>query len=142
MPAYGTQTPPLALFPFYPESQVFVHSAETVTAGESSQQLHLPPGPVAGQKGIRVEVDFSADPGNFEFYVQESDDDSLGSASYQLVPSGGDITQATKTAGPNGANTRVATDLIPIAGQFCDLYWKTPPSNGSIKVTARITRAA
>src|SRR5579871_2375720 len=141
MPAYGTQATPPALFFSYPNNQATVFSSEAVVAGEYSQQVQIPLNPTAGSRGVRVEVDFNSDPGNFEIDVMESDADSLGSLGYDQVPAGGGMTQANKTAGPNGANTRVATDLVPISGQFLCLYVKTAPSNASIKATARITRA-
>jgi hypothetical protein len=142
MSIYGTQSPPPALFPFPPGHAFLVFNAEAVVAGEYSQQVALPTGPTAGQRGIRVEIDFSADPGAGEFYVMEGDNDSAGSGDYDQVPAGGDLAYGNITAGPNGVNTRLSTDLIPIAGQFVLIYCKTKPSNAGIKVTARISRAA
>lgn len=142
MPAYNSQVPPPALFPFYPQSQFRVFSAEALVINEYSQQVQLPPGPTAGAKGIRVVIDFNANPGNVEILVVEADNDAAGAADYVQVPSGGDLTQGQLTAGPNGANTRLTTDLIPVAGQFAALFVKLPPSNGNITATARFTRAA
>lgn len=143
MPSYGTQTPPPALFPFPPGNRFLVFNAESPLAGAYSQQVTLPTGPTAGSRGIRVEIDFSANPGNVEIYIMESDADfENGSLGYNQVPVGGDLTQAGIISGPNGASTRLTTDLIPIAGQFCCLYVKTAPSNAGIKTTARISRAA
>lgn len=142
MPKYGSALQPPFLGTNYPLHQYAVFNAEAVTLGEYSQQVGLPLGPTTGAKGIRVEIDFSANPGNFEFDVMESDSDILGPLGYDQVPTGGGMTQANVTSGPNGANTRIATDLIPVAGQFVCLYVKTIPSNASITCTARITRAA
>jgi hypothetical protein len=141
MPAYGTLTSVPALFPFPPGHTFLVFNGDTLAAGEFSQQVSLPPGPTAGQRGIRVQIDFSADPGNVEIYVMEGDNDAAGSADYDQVPNGGDLVYANITKGPNGANTRLSTDLIPIAGQFALLYVKTAPTN-AVKGTARISRAA
>jgi hypothetical protein len=141
MPPYNTQSPPPALFPFPPNHAFLVFNGDTLTAGEYSQQVALPPGPTAGARGVRVEVDFSADPGAIEIYVMESDNDPAGSGGYDQVPSGGDLVYANITSGPNGANTRLSTDLIPIAGQFTCLYVKTKPTN-AVTCTARISRAA
>jgi|ERR1700722_5226707 len=141
MPAYNTQVPPPALFPFPPGHTFLVFNGDTLQVGEFSQQVTLPTGPTAGQRGIRVVIDFSADPGAGEIYVMEADNDAAGSGDYVQVPVGGDLAYAAVTKGPNGANTRLTADLIPIAGQFACLYVKTAPSN-AVKCTARISRAA
>lgn len=140
MPPYNTQSPPPFLAIGAPLNTYLVFIAELVAAGEFSQQLGLPLAAVAGQKGIRVEIDFSANPGAFEIDVMEADWDANGQLEYQQVPSAGQLN--TVTNGPNGANTHSSTDLIPIAGQFCCLFVKTAPANAGIKVTARISRAA
>lgn len=142
MPAYNFQVPPPALFPFPPQHTFLVFNNETVLVNEYSQQVQLPPGPTAGQRGIRVVIDFNAAPGNVEFDVVEADNDAAGAADYANVPSGGQLNQGALTAGPNGAGTRLITDLIPISGQFAALFTKTAPSNANIKATARISRAA
>lgn len=142
MPSYNTNYPPPFLAYEYPLSSYLVFSKEALTVGEFSQQVSLPLGLVAGQKGIRVEVDFNSDPGNFELDVLEADNDTAGQFEYQQVPSGGAMTQANKTSGPNGVNTHISTDLIPVAGQFVLVYVKTAPSNASITATVRISRAA
>ena len=142
MPAYGTQNTPPALFPFYPQSEYLVFNVEALVLSEYSQQVNLPPGPTAGQKGIRVVIDFNANPGNVEIDVLEADNDAAGTADYANVPNGGQLTQAVITNGPNGASTRLISDLLPIAGQFVCLFVKTKPSNANITCTARITRAA
>ena len=141
MPAYGTQTSVPALFPFPPENSFLVFNVDTLVTGEYSQQVSLPPGPTAGARGIRVQIDFSADPGACEFYVMEGDNDAAGSADYDLVPSGGDLVYGNITTGPKGVNTRLSTDLIAIAGQFTCLFVKTKATN-AVTCTARITRAA
>ncbi len=143
MPAYGTQVPPPAIYPQGgPQSSFLVFAAEAVVINEYSQQVHLAPGPTSNTKGVRVVIDFNQNPGNCEFLVVEADNDKAGSSDYALVPSAGDLTQTNLMNGPNGVNTRLATDLIPIAGQFAAVFVKTPPSNGGTTVTARITRAA
>lgn len=139
MPQYNTALQPPFLSYEYPLNEYLVFNAETLTLGEFSQQLQLPIGPVAGQKGIRVEVDFSANPGAFELDVMESDYDLNGSLNYQQVPAGGQIN--TVTNGMNGANTHQSTDLIPVAGQFVCIYVRTPPAN-AVTATVRISRAA
>lgn len=140
MPKYNTQLPPPALFPFPPGNRILVFNADTLTTGEFSQQVTLPTGPTAGSRGIRVELDFSANPGAYEIDVMECDSDfENGSLEYQEVPEGGALT--TVTAGPNGANTHQSSDQIPIAGQFACLYVKTAPAN-PCTCTARITRAS
>lgn len=141
MPRYGTQTPPPSLSPFYPTNQFAVFSAEAVTLAEYSERVNIAMGSVGGQKGIKVEIDFSADPGTVTIDVMESDSDILGTGGYQKVPTGGTMTQATLTTGPNGANTRLGSDLIPFAGQFGCLKITVAPTN-VVTVTARITRAA
>jgi hypothetical protein len=142
MPPYGTAPNLPALFPFPPGHTFLVFSAEAVIAAETSQQVALPPGPTAGAKGVRLVIDHNAAPGNCEYYLAESDNDAAGVQDYNLVPIGGDLTQAGLVAGPNGAGTRLITDQIPVAGQFVAVYVKTAPSNANIKVTARISRAA
>lgn len=139
MPAYGTQTPPPSLGFNYPLNQVSVFQAETLIDGEFSERVCIPLGPTSGVRGIRIEGDFSANPGAFEIDVMECDDDSLGKNEYQQVPTGGVIN--TVTTGANGANTHFSTNLIPIAGQFACLYVKTHPAN-AVTCTARITRCA
>jgi hypothetical protein len=142
MPPYNTQVPPPALFASGgPQSSFLVLNKEAVLASEYSQQVHLAPNPSSSTKGLRVVIDFSANPGNVEFYVCESDNDSAGSADYIEVPSGGDLTQGSLITGPNGALTRLVADLNPFAGQFAALFTKTPPSNGGITCTARFTRS-
>jgi len=141
MPSYNTQFPPPALFSFGPGNFALVFNSETVLAAEYSQQVNLPAGPTAGQRGIRVQIDHSAAPGNCEYYILEADNDAAGQLDYTEAPNGGDLTQANLVAGPNGAGTRLSTDLIPIAGQFVLIYVKTAPAN-AVKVTARISRAA
>ncbi len=138
MPAYNFLTNCPAL---YPGDSFLVFNAEAVLVGEYSQQVALPPIIGSGNKGVRVVIDASAAPGAGEFYVMEADNDAAGSADYVQVPSGGDLAFGNVTAGPNGAGTRWTTDLIPVAGQNLALYCKTPPSNGGIKITARVTRA-
>lgn len=139
-PAYNTQSPPPALFPFGPGNRQLVFNAEALTTGEYSQQIVLPTGPVAGAREVRIEIDFSANPGVFEIDVMESDSDfENGKAEYQQVPTGGQIN--TVTAGPNGANTHQSTDLIQISGQFMCLYVRMQPAN-AVTCTARITRAS
>lgn len=140
MPQYNAQYPPPFLAIGAPLHTFLVFSAEALQQGEFSQQVSLPLGPVAGQKGIRVEVDFNANPGVYEIDVMEADNDSAGSLEYQQVPSSGQLN--TVTAGPNGASTHVSTDLIPVAGQFVCLFVKTAPANANITCTARISRAA
>lgn len=141
MPVYGTNALPTALFPFPPGNFVLVLSAEKILAAEYSERVALPPGPTAGQRGIRIQIDFSADPGAAEIYVMEADNDAAGVLDYDQVPGSGDLKYANITAGPNGINTRLSTDLIPIAGQFCCLYVKTAPTN-NVTCSARISRAA
>lgn len=139
-PLYNAQNPPPALFPFPPGHRFLVFNAEALVTGKFSQQLALPPGPTAGSRGIRVELDFSGDPGAFEIDVMESDSDfENGSAEYQQVPNGGQIN--TVTLGPKGVNTHQSSDLIPISGQFVALFVKTQPAN-AVNCTARISRAA
>lgn len=139
MPAYNTRNPPPFLGYTYPDNNYLVFNAEALTTGEFSQQVNLPIGPVAGQKGIRVEVDFSANPGAFELDVMESDYDLNGALNYQQVPSAGQIN--TVVAGMNGASTHQSTDLIPVAGQFVCIFVKTQPAN-PCTATVRISRAA
>lgn len=138
-PAYNSQYPPPFLAYEFPLNTFLVFNAEALAINEFSQQVQLPIGPVSGQKGIRVEIDFSANPGVFEIDVMEADNDLAGELEYQEVPSGGQIN--TVTAGPNGASTHASTDLIPVAGQFVCLFVKTNPGN-ACTCTARITRAA
>ncbi|MGA9670368.1 MAG: hypothetical protein WBQ94_14240 [Terracidiphilus sp.] len=140
MPAYNTAYPPPFLAYEFPLNTYLVFSKEAIVAGEFSQQVSIPLGLVAGQKGIRVELDFNQNPGAYEIDVMESDNDLLGGSQYQQVPTGGALT--TVTTGANGPNTHQSTDLIPVAGQFVLLYVKTAPANGGTTVTARITRAA
>lgn len=142
MSVYGTQNPPPALFPFPPGNQFLVFNKEAVVTGEFSQQVALPTGPTAGQRGVRVEIDFNAAPGNCEFEVMESDWDQNGSAGYALVSTTADLTQTGLVAGPNGAGTRLVVDLTPFSGQFACLFVKGAPANSNITVTARISRAA
>jgi hypothetical protein len=141
-PLYNAQYPPPFLAIGAPLNTYLVWNNEAVQAGEFSQQLGLPLGPVAGQKGIRVVIDASAAPGAGEFYVLEADNDVAGPQDYVQVPAAGDLTFANITNGPNGPGTRWTTDLIPVAGQAVALFCKTAPSNAGIKITARITRAA
>ena len=136
MPTFNTLTPPAAL---YLGDSTLVFNAEALTTGEFSAQVALAPNWSSGSKGIRVEVDFNANPGTFELDVMESDADQNGAANYQQVPSAGQIN--TVTTGKNGASTHQSTDLIPVAGQFVLIYVKTQPSNASITATVRVTRA-
>lgn len=140
MPPYNSQYPPPFLGRDFPLNTFLVFNAEALKVGEYSQQVQVPVGLSA--KGIRVQVDFSSDPGAGEILVLEGDNDAAGSADYDQVPSAGDLVYANITSGPNGPNTRLATDLIPVAGQFVCLYVKAVPSNSGITATARITRAA
>ena len=140
MPQYNTALQPPFLSYEYPLNEYLVFNAEALTAGEFSQQVSIPIGPVAGQKGIRVEVDFNQNPGAFELDVMESDYDLNGELNYQQVPAAGQIN--TVTAGMNGANTHQSTDLIPVAGQFACIFVKTPPANAGTTATVRISRAA
>lgn len=139
-PKYGTLAQPFALFPFGPGNRYLAFNADTLTTGMFSERVHIPTGPTAGARGIRVELDFSVNPGAYEIDVMESDSDfENGSAEYQQVPAGGSLT--TVTNGVNGANTHQSSDQIAIAGQFVCLYVKTQPAN-ACTCTARITRAA
>lgn len=138
-PLYNAQYPPPFLAIGAPLHTFLVFNAEALVVNEFSQQVSLPMAAVAGQKGIRVEIDFSANPGVYEIDVMEADNDPAGSLEYQQVPAGGQLN--TVTAGPNGASTHVSTDLIPVAGQFVCLFVRTAPAN-ACTCTARITRAA
>lgn len=140
MPKYNTLYPPPFLSYEAPLDTYLVFNNEAVVAGELSQQVSLPIGPVAGQKGIRIEVDFNQNPGAFEFDVVEVDDDTQGQQEYQLVPAGGQIN--TVTSGPNGASTHQSTDLIPVAGKMVAIFVKTAPANAGTTARVRITRAA
>lgn len=136
MPLYNNQTPPPALFPSYPQNKLTVFNAETVLAGEYSQQFHIPPSPTMGAaRGLRITIDFSATPGNFEFDVCEDDTDSSGSAHYAQIPTAGAMTVLNTALG-----TQCTLDIPNFQGQFGLLYVKTAPSNGNIKVTATVTR--
>jgi hypothetical protein len=137
-PAYGTLLVPSALDP---GDSFLVFNSELVTAGEYSERITLRPVIASGQKGVRVQIDFSADPGAGEFYIMEGDNDAAGVKDYDQVPSGGDLAYSAITTGPNGINTRLSTDLIPVAGQMMCGYVKTAPSNAGIKVIMRFTRA-
>jgi hypothetical protein len=137
MPVYNSQLPPPFLGRDFPLNNFLVFKAETLLTGEFSQQLQIPTGLSA--KGVRVELDFSANPGAYEIDVMEADTDLNGPQEYQQVPSGGQLN--TVTVGPNGANTHQSSDLIPVAGQFVCLYVRTAPAN-AVTATARISRAA
>jgi hypothetical protein len=140
MPIYNTKNPPPSLSVFHPGNRELVFNKDTLTANMFSQQVSIPSGPTTGQRGIRVEIDFSVNPGAYEIDVMESDSDlENGPTEYQQVPTGGALT--TVTTGVNGASTHQSSDLIPIAGQFVLLYVKTAPAN-ACTCTARITRAA
>jgi hypothetical protein len=141
MPAYNTQNPPPALMGLPPLNQFTVWKAETLLVNEVSQQVSITRHPVLGAVGIRVEIDFSANPGNVTINVLESDDDMLGAAGYDQVPAAGQLTQANLVAGPNGASTRLCVDLQPFSGQFAALQVAVAPTN-AVTATARITRAA
>jgi hypothetical protein len=139
-PAYNTKSPPPSLSTWHPGNRELVFKLDTLTTGMFSQQVSVPSGPTTGQRGIRVEIDFSVNPGAYEIDVMESDSDfENGSTEYQQVPTGGALT--TVTTGVNGASTHQSSDLIPVAGQFVCLYVKTQPAN-ACTCTARITRAA
>lgn len=142
MPPYNTLYPPPAIYTDAPLNSFLVFKAEALAINEYSQQVSLPSGRVGLSKGVRVVIDFNQNPTNVEILVVEADNDAAGSADYTLVPTAGDLTQANLMQGPNGASTRLATDLIPIAGQSVALFVKTPPSAGGTTCTARITRAA
>jgi hypothetical protein len=144
-PLYNSKLPIPFLCMGYPSDYFLVFSADAVLTGQFSQQVSIPLSKVGGARGIRVELDFSADPGNFEIDVMEStriDVAGTGQNNFQQVPTGGALTQANKTTGINGANTHCGTDQIPFAGLFACLFVKTQPSNGGITVTARIVRTA
>lgn len=145
MPAYGTLQPPPFLGRHFPMAQQTVFVAEAVVASEYSQQVSIPLTDLGETRAVRVEIDFSANPGNVEIDVMESDVDTgnkiTGGLGYQQVSSG-NLTQAALASGPNGASTRLAGDFTNWAGQFACLFVKVAPSNASITVTARITRAA
>lgn len=140
MPLFNTKNPPPALCLGYPLNQEIVLVAEAVTIDTFSQQVSIPLGPTSGARGIRVEGDFNSNPGTFEFDIMESDDPAGVARGYQQVPTGGVIN--TVTTGKNGTSTHFGTDLIPFAGQFCCIYIKTVPTNATITVTVRITRAS
>jgi hypothetical protein len=141
MPAYGTNNPPYSITFNPPLNQYVIHAAEAVVTGELSERFQMPLNPQGPARGLRIEIDFSAAPGNCEVQVMESDDDLLGALGYNQVAAGGDQTQANLVAGPNGAGTRLIFELIPFAGQFSALFWKTAPAN-NVTVTARATRAS
>jgi hypothetical protein len=148
MPAFGTLNPPPFLGLGYPLGQFYAFDEESVVTNEFSERVGVPLLPTGGARGIRIEGDFSANPGAFEFDIMESDVDISvlpgdidvgGAPGYQQVPTAGSIT--TVTTGVNGASTHFGTDLIPFAGQFCCIFVKTQPGN-AVTVTLRITRAA
>ena len=137
MPAYNTQSPPPFLGRDFPLNNYLVFSKDTLTTGEFSQQLQIPRG--LATAALRIEIDFSANPGTFEIDIMEADTDTSGALEYQQVPTGGSIT--TVVAGPNGASTHQSVDLAAISGQFVCLYVKTATQN-VCTCTARISRAA
>ena len=136
MPSYNAFTNAPAL---YPGDSFLVFKAEALTTGQMSQQVALPTNWASGAKGVRVEIDFNANPGAYELDVMECDSDQNGSSEYQQVPTGGSLT--TVTTGPNGASTHQSSDQIPVAGQMLAIYVKAQPANGSITATVRVTRA-
>ena len=135
MPPYGNFLNPPAI---YQGDSFLAFNAEALTTGEFSQQIALPPNQASGTKGVRIELDFSANPGAYEIDVMECDSDQNGKTEYQQIPTGGQLN--TVTTGPNGASTHQSTDLIPVAGQMLCLYVKTQPAN-AVTCTARVTRA-
>ena len=141
-PLYDTQYPPPFLSYEAPLNTFLVFNGEALVTGKMSQQVSLPIGPVAGPKGIRVEVDFNQNPGVFELDVVEVDDDTQGQQEYQLVPTAGQLVNGNLTSGPNGASTHISSDLIPVAGQMVAIYVKTQPANAGTTARVRITRAA
>lgn len=145
MPLYN-QLLPIPFLAFgYPMNTFLVFKAEAVLADTFSQQVYIPMGKQGGAKGLRIELDFNANPGNFEFDVMENstpDFTGTGQRGYQQVVTSGQLTQAGLTTGKNGALTKISTDLNPFFGEFFCLYVKTAPTNANITVTARVTRAA
>lgn len=139
MPLYNTKNPPPFLGLGYPTNHERVFNLEALVSGQFSQQVSVPIGPAGGAKGIRVEGDFSADPGTFEIDIMEASTDDNGAVNYQQVPTGGAIT--TVVTGVNGASTHFGVDLQPFAGDFALLYIKTKPSN-VCTLKARIVRTA
>lgn len=132
---YNSQVPPPSLFPFYPSNSFLLFNAETLTTGEFSQQVHLPPNPVgSADVRVRLQIDFSAAPGAFEIDVMECDTDTQGTAEYAQVPVAGAITVVN-----TGSTTQATLDLSPFQGQFLLLYVKTKPAN-AVTCTARVTR--
>ena len=135
MPARNSQTPPPALFPFYPQNVYKLFDGEAVTTGEYSQQLAVPPGPVGSSPvTLRFTIDFSAAPGAFEIWIMESDNDAGGTGEYAQIPVAGVITAVN-----SGSTTQATVDLSPFIGSFLCLYVKTQPAN-AVNVTARVAR--
>lgn len=122
----------------YQGDSFLVFNGETLLTNQFSQQVALPVNQPSGTKGVRVEIDFSGNPGVFELDVMECDQDQLGSLQYQQVPVGGQIN--TVTNGANGANTHQSTDLIPVAGQMLCIFVRTQPAN-AVTAKVRVTRA-
>ncbi len=139
MPPYGTQNPPPALFPAYPQNQFPLFNADALTTlvangTRYSQQVHIVPKPTAPTT-LSIILDFSAAPGTFEIDVMEDDSDSGGSAHYHQIPAGGVMNTLN-----SGSTTQCTLELVNFVGQFLSLYIKTAPSNGaSVLCTATVT---
>jgi hypothetical protein len=132
---YNSQVPPPALFPFYPQNSYLLFNAESLTTGEFSQQVAIPPNIEGGATtGIRLQVDFSAAPGAFEIDIMECDTDTQGAAEYAQVPVAGSITVVNANS-----TTQATVDLLPFQGQFLCLYVRTQPAN-AVTCTVRATR--
>ncbi len=133
-PLYNAQTPPPALFPFYPQNTFPLFNGDALADGQFSQQVQLPPNAVGGADvRVRIVLDFSAAPGAFEIWIMESDSDP-NSAEYAQVPLAGVINALNA-----GSATQATVDLAPFQGQFLCLYVKTKPAN-AVTLTARATR--
>lgn len=131
MPAYGTISPPIAL---YPGSFQNVWNADSPATGDSSERVGLAAVPFGELSSISIALSFSGDPGTFQVDVQDADSDDAASfgANGSVL---GSITSVTAQA--NGTYT--ARFEVQCRGNFVRLKMKTAPSN-VVTTTARISR--
>jgi hypothetical protein len=117
----------------YPGDQFLFFNAETPIATQQSQQVAIGKRDADQPASISLELQFPADPGAFQFDLQDADTDTPDG--YLSIP-GGSINAAKQ--GPGG-KFFARVELVPFKGTFLLLTCVVASANAQ-PVTAKVTR--
>jgi len=134
MPAYNTHVrtgSPMTVI--QPGDQFLFFNNETPIAGQQSQQVAVGRKDVDTVASVSVELQFPADPGAFQFDLQDADTDTPDA---YLTPPGGSMLVAKQ--GPGG-KFFARLEMVPIKGTWIVLTCVVASANAQ-PVIAKVSR--